>query len=100
LTRTRGYELFANVALANQGQKGGTLAWTPKSGNDRELFRTRGTGHGIATTVALPLRDLDAAQRSGIELAIQDQVMFWNKPSRKRAERGPFKAPPPGFGGK
>lgn len=116
LSWTRSYELYANVVNVNHGTFGGSIAWTPKSGHDKLLFRTHGRNLALAVTVALPLRELVNAQRHQFDNSVDNEVEEWRAKARpqegqaveevaassegnraNRARRSTFKTPSPGY---
>lgn len=96
LTRVRSYEEYVNMLGVNHGRYGGSLAWTPKSGHDKEIARVRGGNLFVLADVELPVRDLYDAQRDGVQKAEREAEAEW-KSRGTRSRREPFKAPPPGF---
>jgi len=87
LSWTRCYELYANVVTVNHGEYGGSIAWTPKSGFDKEIFRTHGKSMSLAVTVSLPLKDLIKAQREQFSLSVQKQINVWKQKTNHEQQK-------------
>ncbi|MCY2962379.1 MAG: hypothetical protein NT069_01800 [Planctomycetota bacterium] len=96
LTWVRAYENFANLVATNCGTYGGSFAWSPRSGESKELARLRGTELFVLADVKLPVRSLFERQRDGTGSAITTELRKWNGP-HDHEERVGFKSPPPGF---
>ena len=101
-TWTRGYELYANVATVNHGRHGGTVAWTPKHGEKKEVVRVHGVDQGLSVLVNLPVDDLDKAQREQMARSVEAHQDDWMKKAGKCVKSGvknpsDFKAPPPDY---
>ena len=94
LTWVRAYENFANLVATNCGAYGGSFAWSPRSGENKEVARIRGTGLFVLADVELPVQRLFEWQRDGTETAIVSHLNEWRGNDRARTE---FKSPPPSF---
>ena len=94
LTWVRAYENYVNVVATNHGEYGGSFAWSPKSGDSKELARIRGSGLLVLVDVELPVAALHERQQNGAQDAVIAGLEVWRG---QPAQRTSFKAPPPGF---
>lgn len=101
VTWARSYELFANVVVVNHGScSGGTLAWTPKHGHDKEVFAARGENIPLSVVVRLPVKSLITHQESGLESGVKFQLAEWQRMiegSEPPKDKTRFKTPAPGY---
>lgn len=97
LTWVRAYENFANLVATNCGAHGGSFAWSPKSGENKEVARIRGTGLFVLADVELPVQRLFDWQRNGTEMAISLHLNEWRGNHSTHSVRPEFKSPPPSF---
>jgi len=97
LTWLRAYEAYTNVLATNHGKPGGSFAWTPASGDSKEVARLRGGDLFLVADIRLEVADLANRQRTGVADAIQDGKATWT--GAPRAKRR-WKAPPPGYRGR
>ena len=103
VTRTRAYEDYCNVVLVNHGSKGGSFAWSPRTGPTKEIARFQGEDLDVVADVTLPVRALLEAQRRRLPMAIDDHRISWLGESRDRNESDSdrelrkYKTPPPGY---
>lgn len=95
MTRTRAYELLANVVLCNHGTYGGSYAWTPKSGVGKEVARFNGAGLRVVSDVVLPVRALAEHQENGRDKVLKAATEEWLTPRAAAEDR--FKPLPPRF---
>ena len=96
-TWTRGYELYCNVAMVNHGSLGGSVAWTPKHGLEKEIFRVHGKDQGMSVSVKLPVSSLDRAQQHQWNVSVERHACDWRKrenpESSADGDQGNFKTP-------
>ena len=97
LTRIRSYENFCNVVSSNHGVYGGSVAWTPKSGHERELARLHGGKLFLLADVQLPVAPLFKQQQVGMAEALRKEKKSWLNQS---AGKSSFKSPPPTYPGR
>ncbi|WP_147477324.1 hypothetical protein [Corallococcus sp. AB038B] len=97
LTRIRSYENFCNVVSSNHGVYGGSVAWTPKSGHDRELARLHGGKLFLLADVQLPVAPLFKQQQVGLSEALLKEKKSWLSQSPGKSS---FKSPPPTYPGR
>lgn len=95
LTWVRAYENCINVVATNCGHHGGSFAWSPQSGEDKELARLRGTRLQVIADVQLPVRALLNWQLHGVDETVSAELARWRRDTSRQGQ--PFKAPPPGF---
>jgi hypothetical protein len=118
LTWVRAYELCANVVATNCGEYGGSFAWSPQSGEEKETARIRGNKILVTADVTFPVKSLAIWQQNGIERSVVQNLAVWTpeaelppRPPRPAPRQGPdadgeepdprrYKAPPPGFPGR
>lgn len=94
LTWVRAYENYVNVVATNHGEYGGSFAWSPKSGDAKELARIRGSELLVLVDVELPVASLHERQCHGVQNAIEAGLAEWKAETTAHSS---FKAPPPGF---
>jgi len=95
LTWIRGYENFANMIATNCGAYGGSFAWSPRSGDNKEIARIRGNDLFVLADVSLPVRELFAWQRIGKNESINSHLEKWRVATEQQSSG--FKSPPPSF---
>ena len=95
LTWVRAYENFANIVATNCGAYGGSFAWSPRSGDNKEIARLRGNDLFVLADVLLPVRDLFDWQRNGNNESINSHLEEWRGSVHQHRPR--FKSPPPNF---
>lgn len=95
MTRSRAFENYANLVLVNHGSKGGSYAWTPRGGKDKELARFNGENLRVICDIEVPVSSLVDAQRHQGKRSKESLTRWWQTPT----EPGPsgFKTPPPTF---
>lgn len=71
MSRTRAYELYVNLVVVNHGEYGGSLAWTPRSGNSKLLFCVEGNDHFVTADVTLDVVAL--AERHALSIDQQQK---------------------------
>ena len=91
------YENYCNLVLTNHGFHGGSFAWTPRSGHDKEVVRLQGARLFLIADVEMPVKSLIKAQRDGVGEAVRRGRDVWvgGKPGKESG----FKSPPAGWGG-
>jgi hypothetical protein len=102
MTWTRAYELFSNVAAVNHGERGGSLAWTPKRDHDKTLFSVKGAKQFVTADVVLPVAALAAEQKRDPRKLLADKKrdaseMLGLVPKTQKKSKDKFKAPPVHF---
>jgi hypothetical protein len=97
LTWLRAYEAYANVVATNHGAHGGSFAWTPASGESKEVARLRGEDLFLVADISIHVAELASRQQSGLADAIADGKAFWTGGTRSKQR---WKAPPPGYRGR
>lgn len=95
ITRTRAYEIYANLVLVNHGLFGGSYAWSPERGYWREKARFDGRHLRVVSDIRLPVSALDRAQREQLEDSTQASAQRWGNPPEEPDPR--YKTPPPGY---
>ena len=95
LTWVRAYENFANIVATNCGAYGGSFAWSPRSGDNKEIARIRGNDLYVLADVVLPVRALFAWQTNGNDESINSHLDEWRGMGHHRSTA--FKAPPPSY---
>lgn len=99
-TWTRGYELYCNVITSNHGECGGSVAWSPKTGHQKEIFSTHGRDISLTVLLNLPLTSLKYAQENMLEKKRKSEKERWHQLTggdSKSDEEIDFKSPPPDF---
>jgi hypothetical protein len=66
-----------NVVAINHGDYGGSFAWSPKSGEAKELARIRGSGLLVLVDVELPVAAQHKRRRNGVLNILTRQVRTW-----------------------
>jgi hypothetical protein len=95
MTWVRAYENYANIVSANNGEYGGSFAWSPKHGHQKEIARLRGKNLFLDADIIIPVRELFQKQRSELENSVEKARNYWlNRPLGRASE---YKAPPPNF---
>lgn len=74
MSRSRGYELFANVVVVNHGHEGGSLVWTPYRAHAKSPLQVRGRDQFILADVTLPVSSLISVQQEGGARELQEQM--------------------------
>lgn len=95
VTRTRAYEDYCNVVLVNTGRMGGSFAWSPESGHQKEIARFQGERVEIIADVALLVDSLDAAQRTRLAESVDESAKWWVTEPKEKPRK--FKTPPPEY---
>ena len=79
----------------NCGHYGGSFAWSPQSGEGKELARLRGNHLLVLADVELPVRALVEQQQNGTERALlREMESTWSPEGAVEAEIARFKSPP------
>lgn len=94
LTWIRAYENYVNLVAVNHGKYGGSFIWTPRRSHSREVATLRGSELFLFADVDLPVKDLIATQRDGVDEAVKRACRKWICGSTDSSR---YKAPPPGF---
>ena len=94
LTWVRAYENYVNVVAVNHGSYGGSFLWTPRRSQGRQLAQLRGGKLFLVADVDVPVMKLLAAQKSGVQEAVDAAACSWSGKNHPSSE---FKSPPPGF---
>jgi hypothetical protein len=99
LTWTRAYELCANVVAVNAGEYGGSFAWSPKHGEDKELLMLKAPNSTVIASVTLPVNELHEWQMQGVRRSEKKHEDWFAGSPKKQGQSQilKFKAPPPGF---
>jgi hypothetical protein len=98
LTWVRAYENCVNVVAVNCGACGGSFAWSPRTGENKELAKLRGARLDLLAKINLPVSELLNWQRTGVQASVDVARSEWMATSpSKKSPKPPLKAPPPGF---
>jgi len=95
LTWVRAYENFANLVATNCGAYGGSFAWSPRSGDNKEIARIRGNNLFVLADVLLPIRALFERQRDGGRSSIDAHLAEWRGSAHHNVSG--YKSPPPSY---
>jgi len=83
-----------NVVSTNHSFYGGSFAWNPKHGKEKEIASLKGNKLFLSADIILPVKELYHQQINGVKIAINDEAEKWRNVSR---EDNDYKAPPPDF---
>jgi len=97
LTWVRAYENYVNVVSTNHGFYGGSFAWSPKHGTEKEIASLKGKNMFLSADIVLPVKDLYHHQIYGVNNAIKNEAAKWRSTCR---DDNNYKAPPPDYPGR